>query len=393
MSQTGPGKILACTSDIQGLMEIRRILEIHGHEITGHLLPSPDPEDLEQYQLLIIDAKGALEAALNFSRRLRPRLEETVLPILFVLDDHSPGTRLATFEAGASSILLRPFNPGELVAQTSALLHIKDVHDRLSEKTAEVHRINRRLQQIHQQIDQELQLAQRIQESFLPQTLPEVSNVRFAVHYLLCGRVGGDFYDVFRLDEKHVGFYVADAMGHGVPASLLTIYVKKGVRAKEVFGKQYRLVPPDEVLSRLNRDLVEQELSERPFITMVYALFNHIDGVLHFSRAGHPYPLLIPKQGPATLLKSGGLLLGVMDSGFCSEVQTLAKGDKFLMYTDGVDNAKFKDHPVGLPSLIACAEQFRDLNARDFVARLALELFGAVPQPDDLTLLAVERFE
>src|SRR5438445_131724 len=143
---------------------------------------------------------------------------------------------------------------------------LADLRRLLAGGGSEVNRINKRLQQAYQQIDQELELAQRIQASFLPQTLPQVPHVRFAVHYLLCGRVGGDFYDVFRLDERHVGFYVADAMGHGVPASLLTIFVKKGVKTKEVFGRQYRLVPPGEVLQRLNKDMIDQQLSESPFI-------------------------------------------------------------------------------------------------------------------------------
>src|SRR5262249_33561129 len=162
-------------------------------------------------------------------------------------------------------------------AQVRAFLRIKQVHDRLAEKTNEVHLINKRLQQAYGQIDQELELASRIQKSFLPQTLPDLPGWSFAVHYLLCGRVGGDFYDVFRLDEQHVGLYVADAMGHGVPASLLAIFVKKGVRAKEIFGNQYRLLPPGEVLKRLNADLVEQALAEHPFITMAYALVNVSD--------------------------------------------------------------------------------------------------------------------
>ena len=180
----------------------------------------------------------------------------------------------------------------------------------MNEKTAEVNRINKRLQQAYKQIDQELELAHRIQSSFLPQTLPEAPGSRFAVHYQLCGRVGGDFYDVFRLDENHVGFYVADAMGHGVPASLLTIFVKKGVRPKEVFGKQYRLVPPGEVLGRLNKELIDQQLSDTPFITMAYGLFNHRDGVLRFARAGHPYPLLVPREGAVAMVAAGGVAAG-----------------------------------------------------------------------------------
>jgi sigma-B regulation protein RsbU (phosphoserine phosphatase) len=309
---------------------------------------------------------------------------------LYVTGDHGPVTRLACFEAGADTYLLRPFAPGELLAQVTAFLRIKDVHDRLSDKTAEVNRINKRLQQAYQQIDQELELAHRIQTSFLPQTLPKVPRTRFAVRYLMRGRVGGDFYDVFRLDENHVGFYVADAMGHGVPASLLTIFVKMAVKAKEVSGQQYRLVPPGEVLNRLNKDLIEQELSENPFITMVYGMFNHREGTLRFSRAGHPYPLHVPRAGDVQLLQVEGLLLGVVDATFPDQTRQLQAGDKVLLYSDGVDTAVFEGNPAGSDSLLACAARHRELPVAEFVERLARDLFHETDQPDDLTLFGLE---
>ena len=336
------------------------------------------------------EASGCFEECLAWCLRLRARSSELFLPILFVTADPNPSARVASFKAGADTILLRPFLPEEFQAQVQALLRSREVHDRLAEKTAEVHRVNRRLQQAYQQIDQELELARRLQVSFLPQRMPEVLPARFAVHYLLCGQVGGDFYDVFRLDENHVGFYVADAMGHGVPASLLTIFVKKGVKAKEVFGKEYRLIPPNEVLQKLNRDLIDQALSDQPFITMVYALFNHRDGTLRFSRAGHPYPLHIPREGEPRLWQSEGLLLGVFEAEFSDDTHHLATGDKVLLYSDGVDSASFEDHKPGKDSLLACATRHRDLSIQDFVQALASNLFGGAPPPDDLTLLGLE---
>ncbi len=393
MSLAPAPRILVCAPHVHALADLRGVLEGHGHEVIGHLLDAPDPEGAHLCRLVVLDGSGETARALELCRRLRPRLEETIVPILYVTDDHNPASRLASFEAGADTYLLRPFIAGELVAQVDALVRIKDVHDRLAERTAEVNRVNRRLQQAYQQLDQELELAQRIQASFLPQSLPQVPHVRFAVHYVLCGRVGGDFYDIFRLDERHVGFYVADAMGHGVPASLLTIFVKKGVRAKEVFGTQYRLVPPDEVLFRLNRDLIEQELSEHPFITMVYALFNHQEGTVQFARAGHPYPLYVPRDGEPELWRVDGLLLGVIDARFPSATHRLGPGDKLLFYSDGVDTAAFEDQPAGVDSLLACARRHRDLPVQDFIARLARELFGSDRVPDDLTLLGLERCE
>jgi phosphoserine phosphatase RsbU/P len=262
---------------------------------------------------------------------------------------------------------------------------------------AEVHCVNRRLQQLHQQIDHELQLAQRIQASLLPQALPQVPHARFAVHYLPRDRAGGDFYDVFRLDEHHAGLYVADAMGHGVPASLLTIFVKKGVRAKEVHGQNYRLVPPEEVLHRLNRDLIEQcrgevtsPLPEDPFITMAYGLYNHRDRTLRFARAGHPYALHVPREGGLEFWRQEGLLLGIADATFPARTYALAPGDKVLLYSDGIDTGCFGGHAAGADSLLACATRHRALPVEEFVGRLARDLFGAGAPADDLTLLGLE---
>ena len=168
-------------------------------------------------------------------------------------------------------------------------------------------RVYQRLQAATQQMDQELELraagcrrasCRRVCRSCRASGSPSSTS--------RASRVGGDFYDIFRLDEKHLGFYIADAMGHGVPASLLTIFVKKGVRAKEISGQSYRLVPPSEVLERLNRDLIEQQIPDLPFITMIYVLFNCQDGTLQFSRAGHPYPLYVPKDGQADPLANRG---------------------------------------------------------------------------------------
>ncbi len=266
----------------------------------------------------------------------------------------------------------------------------KNAYDHLAAECAELRRLNKRLQQLHQQIDYQLQLAQRIQASFLPKNLPEVPHGRFAVHFLPRDRVGGDFYDVFRLDENHVGLYVADVMGHGVPASLLTIFVKKGVQTKEVFGRDYRLVPPEEVLGRLNKDLLEQHLSEQPFITMVYALYNHRDGIFRFARAGHPYPLYVPQTGEPMFWRQEGLLLGVADTTFPARSYPLNPGDKVLLYSDGLDSGRFESHLPGSDSMLAWATRHRHLSIQKFIDGLARDLFAAGGQPDDVTLLGLE---
>lgn len=386
---SAPG-ILLCATAPAVLEDVRALLESAGQQTAFQEPTSDERIDTTSCRLVILEASGSEAETRHICRRLRGRLGDAFVPILFVTRDHGPAARLAGLEGGADTYLLRPFAPGEVLAQINAFLRIKDLHDRLTEKTAEVHLVNKRLQQAYQQIDKELELARRLQRSFLPQTLPEVPGVRFAVHYRLHGQVGGDFYDVFRLDESHVGLYVADAVGHGVPASLLTIFVKKGVQAKEISGKSYKLVPPGEVLQRLNRDLIEQRLSEMPFITMAYALLNYRERTLRFARAGHPYPLYLPREGQPILWQMPGSLMGVFDAVFPSQTYQLHVGDKVLFYSDGIDGARADGQPPGSDSLLACAARLRELPIQDFVNRLAGDLFGETGPQDDLTLLGLE---
>jgi sigma-B regulation protein RsbU (phosphoserine phosphatase) len=390
MPPTGSSSIILCADVLATVDDVRQTLHSAGFTADFHPLGGTDPLVRDGVTLVLIDGSGCTNDALKLCQRLRAGPSDNFTPILYVTADASPGARLSCLEAGADAYLLRPFDPAELLAQARALLRIKDRHDTLTARAAEVQRINKRLQAAYQQIDLELDLARRIQESFLPKTLPELQRVRFAVKYKPCGRVGGDFYDVFRLDENHLGFYVADAMGHGVAASLLSVFVKKGVHAKEINGNDYRLVPPNEVLQRLNRDLIDQALSESPFITMAYFLFNMRDGTLQFARAGHPYPLYLPGVGAPQLWQTEGSLLGVFDVQYRLQTHNLQPGDKVLLYTDGIDGAGFGNQPLGLPSLLAAAAHYRDLHIGDLVDRLALSLFGHGPPTDDLTILGME---
>jgi sigma-B regulation protein RsbU (phosphoserine phosphatase) len=371
--------------------ELRCPLEHLGQTVECHALESTEPVEPASYGLVVLDGTQDGQRALQFCRNLRTRVGDGFVPTLFVSGEGAPGARLTSLEAGAHACLQRPFAVEEFTAQVQALLAIKQRNDRVAERAAEVQQVNKRLQQAHQRVTEELELARRIQLSFLPQTLPEVPRTRFAVCYRPCGRVGGDFYDVFRLDEHHVGFYVADAMGHGVPASLLTIFLKKGVRAKDIIGNQYRLVSPDEVLQRLNRDLIEHGLTDHPFITMVYGLFDCQEGTLHFSRAGHPHPILVVNDREPELLKVEGTLLGVFETRFPVRTCRLGPGDKVLFYTDGTETVSFEGHTAGPPSLLACAARHQDLPIDAFVERLAQDLFHQENPPDDFTLLGLGR--
>src|SRR5262249_12326875 len=126
------------------------------------------------------------------------------------------------------------------------------------------------------------------------------------------------------------------------------------------------------------------------FITMVYALFNFKDGTLSFARAGHPYPLLVPREGAPELWQVPGSLLGGFETTFPVATKRLQPGGNLLLYSDGIDHADFEGRPAGAESLMACAVRHRHLPIQEFIAKVAHDLFGDDRQTDDLTLLGLE---
>jgi len=263
-------------------------------------------------------------------------------------------------------------------------------HGRQVEATSEVTRATELLQQAYRQINQHLDFARRVNAGIPPRRLPEIPHIRFAVHHSPREQIGGDFYDVFRLDERNVGFYLSDALGHGVPACLLTNFVRNAIATKDIDGQHYRLIPPGEVLGRLNRALLQLGLAESPFLTMAYAQFNHVDRSLSFVRAGFPFPLLVPRRSEPRLLTVEGSLLGVFDTEFPTAAQSLRMGDKVVFYSDGVNAAKFEQEAEGVASLLACASHHQALPIKELLERLAQDLFQQVGRADDVTFLGLE---
>lgn len=193
--------------------------------------------------------------------------------------------------------------------------------------------------QVSEELEEQLRMAGQVQKDFLPAKLPHTNQTRWAVLFHPADWVSGDIYDIRRLDEQHIGFYVADAVGHCMPAALLTIFIKQCLVMRETKGNDYRIFGPSEVLFNLNNKMVEQELSGSLFSTCCYCLLNIRTLQMTYARAGHPYPILIKHKGTPDLLQSRGGLLGVFkDAEFPHETIQLQKGDKLMLYSDGAES-------------------------------------------------------
>jgi serine phosphatase RsbU (regulator of sigma subunit) len=186
-------------------------------------------------------------------------------------------------------------------------------------------------------LSEQLRLAGLVQRDFLPRQFPSTDKLRWAAVFSPAEWVSGDIYDIARLDERHIGFYVADAVGHSMPAALLTIFLKQALVMRQTFGDDYTIFDPAEAVKNLNLKMTGQRLSGYQFATCCYCLLNTETLELVYARAGHPYPILI-RDEKCSQLEIRGSLLGIFEQAMYKQQSIkLQSGDKIILYSDGAD--------------------------------------------------------
>lgn len=187
-------------------------------------------------------------------------------------------------------------------------------------------------------LTEQFRLAGQVQRDFLPNTLPQADHIQWATVFMPAEWVSGDIYNITQLDEQHIGFYIVDAVGHGMPAALLTIFVKQVMELTEIRNGEQCILEPAEVMQRLNLRMSREKLSGYQFATCCYGLLNTDTLELTFARAGHPYPLLFRGDNPPQQLEVRGALLGVFEEAqFSQESVQLEPGDKLFLFSDGAE--------------------------------------------------------
>jgi len=244
------------------------------------------------------------------------------------------------------------------------------------------------------ELAEQMRLAARLQRDFLPRRLPELDRIRFGVLYRPATWVSGDIYDVARLDERRVGFYVADAVGHGMPAALLTIFIKKALPTKHIVGHSYEIVSPEVSLAELNTAICEQNLSSCQFCTAVYCVLDAQDRTLTYARGGHPEPVLIRADGSVELLDAPGSLLGIFaQERFERRTVQLAPGDRVVLYSDGAEAALGVRPAEREASLTAALARWGQMDREEMLLRLADRVDHQRPHgrgEDDVTVVVLD---
>jgi sigma-B regulation protein RsbU (phosphoserine phosphatase) len=245
-----------------------------------------------------------------------------------------------------------------------------------------------------QQMEEQLKMAGAVQRNFLPQTLPATDRVRMACVYQPAQWVSGDIYDAVRLDENHIAIYLADAVGHSMPAALLTMFLKHAAVLRQTRGSQYTIFTPQQVLDRLNEQMIAQQLKGCLFATCCCGLLNTQTMNFTFARAGHPYPILLRRGCPPISLQSRGGLLGVFEE-IDIEEQTIAvqSGDKIMFYSDGAEPLIGEINNTGQFLFTDTFLSLCDLPVVSMVETLEHAAAGwkcTSAEIDDITILAME---
>jgi sigma-B regulation protein RsbU (phosphoserine phosphatase) len=247
-----------------------------------------------------------------------------------------------------------------------------------------------------EQLQHELDLARRVQQSLFPAALPVLPGVTLAAVNHPARIVSGDLYDVIKIDPERVALLCADVSGKGFAAALLAsevyAYVRASLRAACVFADTSLGPLPVQVVTLLNTEAVRRNESGR-YSTLFFAEFDSGERSLRYVNAGHNPPLLFTGDDHVTELTLGGPPVGLFDDAvYEAGTVTIPDGSTVLIYTDGVIEARSPDdEEFGLDRLIDIyTREHGDVAVLLTGITRALRVWsGDREQGDDITLIAI----
>jgi hypothetical protein len=233
--------------------------------------------------------------------------------------------------------------------------------------------------------EQENRLLAEVQARLLPKEIPEVEGCEIASEWRPAGVVGGDYYDVLRVDGGATALCIADVSGKGMPAALVMSNVQAGLRALITEG-----VPPARLLGRLN-DLLRENVRTGTFVTLFLGVLDPGGHRLVFSNAGHNPPILMRADGTFQRLFGGGPVLGVLPgSVYEAHEVVVGPGDRLVMYTDGLtERADDDGEEYGEARLVEMLSANRRQSAAGLRDAIVADVtaFSTSAFEDDLTVL------
>ncbi len=239
----------------------------------------------------------------------------------------------------------------------------------------------------------DLKKAGDFQKSLLPEYLPVLENFKFAVSFSPSNQLGGDYYDIYQIDERFVGILIADASGHGVASAMLSAMFKMTLEKYSCTD-----LDPASVFKKINRDFC-QVVQTGDFFTAFYGIIDLQSNKFIYSNAAHPLPLLYNYESQEIIeLDSEGFLLGIMDNGITYEKKEFEFKGKYrlFIYTDGLnEEVNSLNEQYGEERVKQNLKKYANLDQQKYLDKSVTELkkfTGRKTFEDDLTLVVMDIF-
>jgi len=240
-----------------------------------------------------------------------------------------------------------------------------------------------------EKLEKELEVARKIQLSMLPERLPEVKGFTFGAHMQAARQVGGDFYDLFPLDDDHIAIVIGDVCDKGVPSALYMALTRSLLRAEAL-----RKETPTNTLERVNNLLMDMSTSSL-YVTVLYGVLDLLSRRFAYARAGHELPILRRAGGSLPPIPhSDGTLIGLFPEIQIDEGSIeLLPGDMLLLFSDGATDAsnplqQMFGHNRLAQVLQTCTESHAQAVCDRLLAAILAHQQNA-PQFDDITLVTI----
>ena len=280
--------------------------------------------------------------------------------------------------------------------------HIGIQSDITAQKEAEdeLQKAKKELESANAHMRQDLEAAAKIQRALLPEKPPEIPGLKVSWAFRPCQELAGDILSVFPVAPDLVALYVLDVSGHGVGASLLSVAVSRMLSPvpgrSMVFedSKGTRPSTPVQVASRLNTHFPFDERTSQYF-TLVYGLLDIKKSTLQYVAAGHPPPIVVPKDGAPLICETSGTPIGILpEPNYEDRTIDLEAGDRVVLYTDGIMEAESEEggyfgQDRFTNNLRATRRVPLEDSVNSLITRVTKWCGDSSPQ-DDITLLAFE---
>ncbi len=399
-------KILVVEDDIIPRRILTKALEKYGHDViiaeNGFLAW----EILKQEQINFVISDWIMPGitGLELCRKIRATLFPTYIFIILLTAKSREQDCIEGLQAGADDFISKPFNSGVLDARINAGIRILKLEKKLADRNNKLTRSNRKLKHANGIIKKDLQAAAKIQANLLPVQDSMLHNIRFNWMFMPSAYIAGDIFNYFKLDEHHVGFYLLDVAGHGIPAALLSVTLSNLLSMTEgnenILKKfipkppHYRIIKPASVMANLNNRFQSLEKTMQYF-TMLYGIIDIRSSKMTISQAGHPPPIHLSHEKSAIRLGSGGFPVGMIENIDYDEKETqLKKGDRVVLYSDGITECTNQNKQFFTDTrLIDILESSRFLPVHEMINRLKTDLSnwkGSKTFEDDISLVILE---